>query len=52
MAKFAKASKQAQKAVMANLCLGSPRHGNSRSGSIHSVGTARVYKSSLTRVAE
>jgi len=52
MAKFAKSSTQAEKAVRANLALGAPRHGNRKSGKIHSVGTARNFASALKKVAD
>ena len=50
MAKFAKAEKQAAKAIREKLAIASSRHGNRNSGKIHSIGTARSYAAALTKV--
>ncbi len=50
MAKFAKAERQAAKAVKKNLAIGSPRHRHRNDGKIHSVRTAGHYEATYVKV--
>ena len=52
MASFGTPEKQAERAIKPYLALNQARHGNSDDGKIHSVGSARSYRSALTGMAK